>query len=192
MRAHLQVSAHKEKVWYYDRRKWEGKALSTRLASDGGCCIWYDEPSLLRGVQKRLGMGIERLDAFLERQPGGISRLTAAYGQARDGGLNELSTLHLAQLAPAVAELAQIEVRAQQAFLLGIHRPLGGVPLSPEVLPQPAVPPAVTSSPASLKGQAEGRAERGNGGRGGGGGGTVEGGSGRARPRGKGRGRGGR
>ena len=49
------VSRHKEKVWYYDRRKWEGKQLSTKLATEGGCCIWYDEPSLFTGVQKRLG-----------------------------------------------------------------------------------------------------------------------------------------
>jgi ATP-dependent RNA helicase DDX1 len=71
----LVSTRHKEKVWYYDKRKWEGKALSTKLASEGGCCIWYDEPSLLKGVQTRLGTTIETLDAFLIRQPGGVSNL---------------------------------------------------------------------------------------------------------------------
>ena len=62
----LVASGHREKVWYYDRRKWEGRPLSTKLAELGGCCIWYDEPALLRGVQKRLGGGeVETLDAFL-------------------------------------------------------------------------------------------------------------------------------
>ena len=33
-----------EKVWYYDKRRWEGKTLSTKLAADGGCCIWCAPP----------------------------------------------------------------------------------------------------------------------------------------------------
>ena len=77
----LVAPRHKEKVWYYDKKKWEGKTLSTKLASQGGCCIWYDEPGLLAGVQKRLGAKIETLDAFLERTPGGIASLNATLGQ---------------------------------------------------------------------------------------------------------------
>ena len=103
------VSAQKEKVWFYDKRRWEGKPLSTKLASEGGCCIWYDEPALLRGVERRLGSAIESLDAFLTRQPGGIQALSA-YGQAKDGGLNETSSEHLSALAPTVGELAALEV----------------------------------------------------------------------------------
>ena len=42
------VSTVKEKVWYYDKRKWKGKKLSTQLANidangtpvSGGCCTW--------------------------------------------------------------------------------------------------------------------------------------------------------
>jgi ATP-dependent RNA helicase DDX1 len=109
-----------EKVWYYDKRKWEGKTLSTKLATEGGCCIWYDEPALFKGVQRRLSTTIETLDDFLTRQPGGLAAL-AAYGQAKDGGLNEASTAHLAQLAPAVAELARLETSAQLSFLLGMR-----------------------------------------------------------------------
>ena len=48
------VSAAQEKVWFYDKRKWAGKALSTALANKGGCCIWYDEPGLLASVEHRL------------------------------------------------------------------------------------------------------------------------------------------
>ncbi len=125
------ASEHKEKVWYYDRRKWEGRQLSTKLASEGGCCIWYDEPALLRGVTKRLGgTPIETLDDFLTRQPGGVQAL-AAYGQAKDGGLNEASQSHLRTLAPAVSELAALEVVAQHSFLCGMPLALrgGGAPV---------------------------------------------------------------
>jgi len=38
------VATQKEKVWYYDKKKWAKKELSTKLADQGGCCIWYDEP----------------------------------------------------------------------------------------------------------------------------------------------------
>ena len=48
----------------------QGKQLSTKLASAGGCCIWYDEPALLKGVEKRLGAQIESLDAFVARGKG--------------------------------------------------------------------------------------------------------------------------
>ena len=47
----LVATKHKEKVWFYDRRKWEGRTLSTSLATEGGCCIWYVEIALLRGVR---------------------------------------------------------------------------------------------------------------------------------------------
>ena len=110
---------HKEKVWYYDKRKWEGKALSTKLASEGGCCIWYDEPTLLKGVQTRLGTTLETLDAFLIRQPGGVASLTAQYGQAKEGGLNDETAAHLAQLAPEIAQLAALETQAQLAYFRG-------------------------------------------------------------------------
>jgi len=115
------VSIVHEKVWFYDRRKWEGKQLSTKLASDGGCCIWYDEPGLLRSIEKRLGASIEGLEQFLE-QGKGLEQL-AVYGQAKDGGLNERSGEHLRELAPAIDELADLEARVQQSFLRGLELP---------------------------------------------------------------------
>jgi len=48
------VASCQEKVWFYDKRKWKGKKLSTALADQGGCCIWYDEPGLLAAVERRL------------------------------------------------------------------------------------------------------------------------------------------
>lgn len=97
-----------------------GKTLSTKLASNGGCCIWYDEPSLFGGVQKRLGAQIGTLDAFLASTPGGVGALNATLGQGKDGGLNAATAEHLSYLAPSIAELAALEVTAQQSFLLGV------------------------------------------------------------------------
>jgi len=116
------VGEHKEKVWYYDRRKWEGKPLSTKLASEGGCCIWYNERELFLAIEKRLGSTIGSLADFLAA--GGRSAQLAAYGQAKDGGLNERSTAHLLQLAPAVTALAQLEVKVQHSFLVGLKNVL--------------------------------------------------------------------
>eukprot|EP00965_Chrysotila_dentata_P132922 4395303-Pleurochrysis_carterae.AAC.1 len=143
------VSAYPEKVWYYDRRKWEGKTLSTKLASEGGCCIWcvhdvpclcpldgivirfkgskrklgvfhlrrYDEPQLLKAVERRLRSPIGSLDEYFA-QEGAASKLDSL-GQRRDGGLNARSHDHLLQLESAVAELAALETRAQHSFLRG-------------------------------------------------------------------------
>ena len=117
----LVAAKHKEKVWYYDKKKWEGKTLSTKLASNGGCCIWYDEPALFAGVQKRLGgAAIESLEAFLQKVPGGVASLNSTLGQAKDGGLNAETEERLSALAPQVAQLAELEVEAQRSFVLGV------------------------------------------------------------------------
>ena len=117
------VSPHEEKVWYYDKRKWEGKTLSTKLAEHGGCCIWYSEPALLAEVEKRLGGPIETIDAFLS-SGGDVAQRLAQYGEAKDGGLNQQSHEQLESIAPAVEQLAALETRAQHSFLLGLRASL--------------------------------------------------------------------
>ena len=134
----LVSNKHKEKVWFYDRRKWEGKTLSTKLASQGGCCIWYDEPALFASVQRRLGSTIETLDGFLERVPGGVAALNNTLGQAKDGGHNAATADHLRELAPQISELAALEVKAQQSFILGImpHLASSSAGLTPSKRPK--------------------------------------------------------
>ena len=150
-------------MWYYDKRKWEGKTLSTKLASAGGCCIWYDEPALLKGVEKRLGAQIESLDAFVAKGGGGSSQFGATYGQAKDGGLTEQTSAHLEQLAPAVSELAALEVRAQKAFLLGIKRELGGDGAKPKEgsAAVAVAAPAAAAAPGASRGGGGGGRGRG-------------------------------
>eukprot|EP00908_Phaeocystis_cordata_P014187 Transcript_25287.p2 GENE.Transcript_25287~~Transcript_25287.p2 ORF type:complete len:497 (+),score=198.89 Transcript_25287:1190-2680(+) len=152
------VSAYQEKVWYYDKRKWEGKTLSTKLAEQGGCCIWYDEPQLLKEVERRLGTPLQTLAQFVAAG-GDVKQQLAKYGQAKDGGLNEASSERLHSLAPAVTELAALERRAQHSFLLGIR----------ESLQRPPTGGAAATAPAEAP-QAMEAAPTGSGGHGGGGG----------------------
>lgn len=35
---------------------------STKLVSDGGCAIWYDEPGMLSSIQEHLGEVIASVD----------------------------------------------------------------------------------------------------------------------------------
>lgn len=186
------VSPHQEKVWYYDKRKWEGKTLSTKLADQGGCCIWYDEPLLLQEVEKRLGAPLQTLEQFVA-SGGDVKQQLAKYGQAKDGGLNEASNERLQTLAPAIRELALLEKRAQHSFLLGIRQSLqpqptgavgGGAAATPqamEVLPSGggadaagacAAPGAAGRDSGASSGRGGRPSLRGGGGRGGGGAGT--------------------
>ena len=83
---------------------------------DGGL-LTATEARLLE-KEKRLGGNIQTLDTFLAA--GTPLQQLASYGQAKDGGLNERSAAHLQHLAPAISELAQLEVAAQHSFLLGL------------------------------------------------------------------------
>ena len=56
-------------MWYYDKKKWKGKKLSTALAQidkygkpiGGGCCTWYDEKGLFQRIQDLVGSEIPSL-----------------------------------------------------------------------------------------------------------------------------------
>lgn len=41
-------------VWYHKCSNRGKGCANTRLADAGGCCIWYDEPALIKAVYKRL------------------------------------------------------------------------------------------------------------------------------------------
>ena len=130
------VGTEKEKVWFYDKRKWQNKQLSTALAKvgkagnpeGGGCCIWYDEPKLLVAVEKRMGSTSKGNDEegsgaaatkIRELGPGyalpdGIE--AAAYGEVRDSGGDGGSSGHVEQLQGAVEELKSLETSATISF----------------------------------------------------------------------------
>ncbi|KAH0483715.1 MAG: hypothetical protein KVP17_001452 [Porospora cf. gigantea B] len=47
------TATEKEKVWYHKCRNRGEGCDDTRLISEGGCCIWYDEPTLLEAIERR-------------------------------------------------------------------------------------------------------------------------------------------
>ena len=104
-------------MWYYDKKKWAKRELSTKLADQGGCCIWYDEPELLAKVEKRLKQKIDVVPSAQAVQ-GIVKKLggAAQYGQEKGGGASALVAEHLEKLRPAVQVLSELEIEAQHNF----------------------------------------------------------------------------
>lgn len=90
------VSPVQEKVWFYDKRRWKNKKLSTKLADDGGCCIWYDEPGLLAAVEARLHL----TDKPARPVPATGGKATHAHGR----GVPCLSSLALPQVTATLRD----------------------------------------------------------------------------------------
>lgn len=55
-------------MWYHGEWcKSRGKNCSnTRLTSEGGCCIWYNEPQLLADIEEHLGVTIQQIGKDLK------------------------------------------------------------------------------------------------------------------------------
>lgn len=63
------VSRNEEKVWYHTCKRVRGKTNTchnTKLTTEGGCCIWYNEMELMREIEKRVEMQIPTLTPNLE------------------------------------------------------------------------------------------------------------------------------
>lgn len=123
------VAACKEKVWYYDKKKWRNKRLSTELAVinkfgapvSGGCCTWYDEPDMLLKIQKRLGSTIPSMQKDLSL-PADISAAVKRgvhFGKAlgAEAERETLERLGSSDMKSHLTQLTDLEVRAQHFFL---------------------------------------------------------------------------
>lgn len=111
------VSSVREKVWYHRCKNRGIGCTNTKLLSKGGCCKWFDEQDLLRRVKARLGDGTN-IEAMVEtpeglRLPAGIGE-GVTYGEIRKDVTQ--ASEHVIALAPAVTELATLEVAAQTSF----------------------------------------------------------------------------
>ncbi|KAK3918200.1 ATP-dependent RNA helicase Ddx1 [Frankliniella fusca] len=111
------VSVIPEKVWFHG--EWcpsRGRNCSnTRLTSEGGCCIWYNEPQYLADIEEHLGVTIQQVGPDI-KVPVDQFDGKVVYGQKR---LNKGSSYenHVSQMAPAVQDLAQLESKAQLLYL---------------------------------------------------------------------------
>jgi len=126
-----------EKVWYYDKRKWKGKQLSTELAVidkngrpiSGGCCTWYDEADLLSQVEKRLGgIKIPRMSSSnlnLPREISDAMNRGVLFGSSSQFEGKVKSDKAMNALRKAVKNLSYLEIRAQRSFF-DMARRFGG------------------------------------------------------------------
>jgi ATP-dependent RNA helicase DDX1 len=105
-------------VWYCSKKGYkpwlEPSKQDVKLNENGGHTVWYDEPGMLKEVEKRLGHPIQRMasDLKLTSTPGA----RVVYGQAKGGGHSKLTEEHMQQLRPNVAKLAELETKAQTSF----------------------------------------------------------------------------
>ncbi|XP_067652887.1 ATP-dependent RNA helicase DDX1-like isoform X2 [Haliotis asinina] len=110
------VSSVKEKVWYHSNCSNRGRGCyNTRLTDEGGCCIWYNEPQLKNDVEEHLDITIDHVEPDL-KVPINEFDGKVVYGQRKKASGSAYHG-HVQFLAPTVAELAQLEKRAQSSFI---------------------------------------------------------------------------
>ncbi|KAI9561095.1 hypothetical protein GHT06_012051 [Daphnia sinensis] len=110
------VSNVPEKVWFHG--EWcssRGKACSnSKLTTQGGCCIWYDEQQCLADVEEHLGITISQAGTDI-KVPQDEFDGKVVYGQKKKATTSAYQS-HVAQMAGAVQELAVQEMKAQLLF----------------------------------------------------------------------------
>ena len=115
------VSTVKEKVWYHSGKRCKGKKCTdTTLVEKGGCCIWYDEPQLLRDVEEHLGVVIGRVGPDID-VPADEFDGKVIYGEKKGSSGTQYKG-HVDALKPAVADLARLEEAAQSCYLTLRHK----------------------------------------------------------------------
>ncbi|CAK9043756.1 unnamed protein product [Durusdinium trenchii] len=100
------VATEKEKVWYHkcpsrgkDCKPWPGNTKLTIpfgpdqklrprddanwIIDEGGCCIWYDEPDLIKKVETRIGMPMKVMDPEDFSVPGVLESPLGEAGKKR-------------------------------------------------------------------------------------------------------------
>ncbi|CAG5135712.1 unnamed protein product, partial [Candidula unifasciata] len=110
------VATCKEKVWYHSNCSSKGRGCyNTNLTDQGGCCIWYNEPQLLADIEEHLDITIERISPEM-KVPINEFDGKVVYGERRKAG-GSVYKGHIDLLAPTVAELTQLEKKAQTTFI---------------------------------------------------------------------------
>lgn len=111
------VSSVPEKVWYHG--EWcatRGRGCyNTRLTTERGCCMWYNEPQYLADIEEHLGVTIQQVDKEM-KVPVDEFDGKVVYGEKRGNAGSGYQT-HVEQLAPAVRELADLESKTQIIYL---------------------------------------------------------------------------
>ncbi|KAL3318296.1 ATP-dependent RNA helicase ddx1 [Cichlidogyrus casuarinus] len=117
------VASVKEKVWYHSNCNTRGRGCyDTRLTTDGGCCVWYNELQYLADIEEHLGVTIDQVENELSIKPDSIDG-KVVYGQKLQTAGAKYES-HAAQLAHSVKELHKLEKKSQLSYLALRHHGL--------------------------------------------------------------------
>lgn len=115
------VSTVPEKVWFHGQ--WcpsSGRNCSnTRLTSERGCCIWYNEPQFLADIEDHLNVTIQQVEPDM-KVPLNEFDGKVVYGEKRKHEGSSYQN-HVSQMAPTVQDLAKMESQAQLFYLKRHH-----------------------------------------------------------------------
>ncbi|OQR75005.1 ATP-dependent RNA helicase DDX1-like, partial [Tropilaelaps mercedesae] len=115
------VASVDEKVWYHSNCHNRGRGCyNTKLTDMGGCCIWYNEKDYLAEIEEHLKDTIMQVDKDLEI-PADEFDGKVTYGAKRQKISASLYSNHVEQMAPSVADLAELEKQAQRSYLSLLH-----------------------------------------------------------------------
>ena len=119
------VSAAPERVWYCTKKGYkpwfEPNKKNTKLVTEGGHTKWFDEPSIIKQVERRLKRKVLHLEDDMSL-PKEIKSKNAKYGESQqDSGASKEVVERVAALKPIVQVLSDLEVTAQRTFLQNFH-----------------------------------------------------------------------
>ncbi|CAH1779368.1 unnamed protein product [Owenia fusiformis] len=110
------VAQCKEKVWYHSNCSNRGRGCyNTNLTTQGGCCIWYNEPLYIGDIEEHLGVTIDQVGPEI-KVPVNEFDGKVVYGQKQTNKGSGYKG-HVEFLAPTVKELAELEKQAQSSFI---------------------------------------------------------------------------
>lgn len=114
------VATVPEKVWYHGCPSRGKSCNNSRLTTEGGCAIWYNEMQYLGAIEEHLGVTISQVEADMKVVQNEFDG-KVVYGQKQQQTGSKYKG-HVEFLAPTVAELAAMEQEAQSSFLRLQHR----------------------------------------------------------------------
>eukprot|EP01006_Ploeotia_vitrea_P020375 TRINITY_DN52641_c0_g1_i1.p1 TRINITY_DN52641_c0_g1~~TRINITY_DN52641_c0_g1_i1.p1 ORF type:complete len:807 (+),score=96.56 TRINITY_DN52641_c0_g1_i1:258-2423(+) len=114
------ASTVKEKVWYHQCPSRGEGCTNRKLLSEGGCCIWYDEPTYLKAVEARIKDKVPEMDKQTWRHPAHKDMKEEdgkiVYGKTK-AEANQGVSEHVLSIMSDVEQLQQMELNVQSSFL---------------------------------------------------------------------------
>ncbi|KAH8098309.1 DNA/RNA helicase [Aureococcus anophagefferens] len=140
------VATAKEKVWFCQKGK-KPPQKDTRPYDAGGNCVWYDEPTLLAAVEKKVKAKIPTMAAAECQLPENLRDVSFGDEANEQDQFTKASKLHRDAMADDVNALIDMATMAQRSFF-ALQVMAQGQPAGYEamMLPvKPPTPPATTN-----------------------------------------------